>query len=55
MAAARLHGYWATAILPSWQLGAELARTLAALGLLAEAQQLFEALELWDERNRLAP
>lgn len=32
-----------------WQVGAELARALATLGLLAEASTLFRDLELWEE------
>ena len=45
----RLRGFWAVGLAPRWQLGAELARSMAALGLLTEASALFEQLELWDE------
>jgi tetratricopeptide (TPR) repeat protein len=47
--AERLRGFWAVPLGARWQLGAELARTLAALGLLTEAAKLFEELELWEE------
>jgi len=45
----RMAHFWGVALQPSWQLRAELARTLAALGLVGEATSLFESLELWDE------
>ena len=41
--------FWGAGLTPRWQLGSELARTLAALGLLGEASRLFEELGLWDE------
>jgi hypothetical protein len=47
--ALRLRGLWAINLAPRWQLGAEVARALAALGLLTEASSLFAELELWEE------
>ena len=47
--AIRLRGLWAINLAPRWQLGAEVARALAALGLLTEASSLFAELELWEE------
>jgi hypothetical protein len=47
--ALRLRGLWAINLAPRWQLGAEVARALAALGLLTEASALFAELELWEE------
>ena len=48
-AAARLRGFWGVALLPQWQLRAELARTLAMAGLITEAISLFRSLELWED------
>ena len=45
----RMSGFWAVGLGPRWHLGAELARTMAALGLLQEASKLFEELHLWEE------
>ena len=47
--ASRLRCFWGVGIGTRWQLGAELARTMAALGLLTEASALFKEYELWDE------
>ena len=47
--AARMRLFFGVAIAARWQVGAELARTLGALGLLREASRLFEELELWEE------
>ena len=47
--AGRMRCFWAAGLAPRWVLGSELARTLAALGLLGEASKLFEELGLWDE------
>lgn len=41
--------FWSVTLAPSWHLRAELARTMAALGLITEATSMFESLELWDE------
>ena len=45
----RMRSFWGVPLAPRWQLESELARTLAAIGLLTEASNLFEELELWDE------
>lgn len=47
--AARLRGFWGVMVSPRWLLGAELARALAALGLLNEAAKLFEQHAMWEE------
>ena len=49
VASARLACFWASSLAPIWTLQAELARTMASLGLLGEATKLFEQLELWEE------
>lgn len=45
----RMSLFWAVNLQPSWQLRAELARTMAALGLVGEATAMFESLQLWEE------
>ena len=47
--ALRLRGLWALNLAPRWQLGVEVARALASLGLLTEASALFAELHLWEE------
>lgn len=49
LASIRLRGFWASGLESNWQLGTELARSLAALGMFTQASTMFGTMQLWDE------